>query len=100
MRPMHCTTGWLCTMTLAGCLTAPDGDPNAPPRVGVLEQAATAGGSPQSATGDAHILIFGGTTPERFSFSAVKRPNGTVAGQFELFSEQSGGIRVHGAVTC
>ncbi|MBI4503503.1 MAG: hypothetical protein HY700_20375 [Gemmatimonadetes bacterium] len=54
----------------------------------------------RSATGDAHIIIFGGATPERFSFSALGHAGGEAHGQLELFSEQAGGVRRHGSITC
>ncbi len=88
----------VCAATLLACDTSPGRDPTAPS--GTRPEAdATATPGP-AATGDAHILIFNGTTPERFEFSAVVAGTGSVAGEFQLFTAQAGGISVHGSVTC
>ncbi|MBI4501249.1 MAG: hypothetical protein HY700_08820 [Gemmatimonadetes bacterium] len=85
-------------LMLVACNSESVGPAPDPPRFSV----ASAVGSPVSgsATGDAHILIFGDTVAERFSFSAIRHTTGLADGQFELFSEQDGGLRVHGSVTC
>lgn len=55
---------------------------------------------PQHATGSVFINLADFGAPEHFSFSAIRHANGRVSGQWQLFTEQDGGIRLHGIVTC
>jgi hypothetical protein len=49
-------------------------------------------------TGSAFLILEDfGNTPERYTFSAVRHHDGSVSGEFELFSD---GLRVHGKTTC
>ena len=89
----------VCAATLIACDASPGRDPTAPSSTRPEADATTATPGP-AATGDAHILIFNGTTPERFEFSAVVTGAGLVAGEFQLFTEQAGGISIQGPVTC
>jgi hypothetical protein len=91
-------TALFCVTALIGCEAAPPRDPTGP-SLSRLEADAV-GNSGPSATGNAHILIFGGTTPEHFQFSAITHADGSVSGEFQLFTDQAGGIRIHGPVTC
>jgi hypothetical protein len=60
-----------------------------------------AGGVQQQVTGHANIeLPAFGNAVERYSQSAIRHADGTVSGQFELSSEQDGGLRIHGDVFC
>jgi hypothetical protein len=55
----------------------------------------------QQVTGSIFInLPEAGGAPQRMSFTAIRHRNGTVTGQFQIFSSQEPGIRVHGIVTC
>jgi len=82
-------------LLLLGCAEAPNGITSRP-------NFSQGGGPGSSATGNAHVhLQFEGATfAERFSFNAINQPNGDVAGNFELFTDQLDGIRLHGSVTC
>lgn len=51
----------------------------------------------QSATGSGHLTTAGEL--RTFTFSGLKRADGTVTGEFEFFS-RSGNLRVHGDVIC
>lgn len=60
-----------------------------------------------SATGVAHVVlsdrvdpVCGSTCAQRWTMNAVSADDGSAVGQFELFSEEGGGIRVHGSITC
>ena len=52
-------------------------------------------------TGSATILLpLFGNALERYSLSAIRQSDGSVAGEFEEFSEQEGGQRIHASVYC
>ena len=60
-----------------------------------------------SATGVAHVVlsdrvdpVCGSACAQRWTMNAVSADDGSAVGQFELFSEEGGGIRVHGSMTC
>jgi hypothetical protein len=54
----------------------------------------------QQVTGAAHIKLTGYDIDEMFTQSAIRHADGSVSGEFELRSEQEGGQRIHGTVTC
>jgi hypothetical protein len=55
----------------------------------------------QQVTGVAFItLVEADNAAERFTFSAIRHHDGRFSGQFQLFTEQEGGIRLHGTVSC
>jgi hypothetical protein len=55
----------------------------------------------QQVTGSIFInLVEFGGAPQRMSFSAIRHRDGRVTGQFQIFSSQEPGIRIHGIVTC
>lgn len=63
--------------------------------------------APASATGVAHIVlsdrddpVCGSTCDQRMTMSAVSDQRGGVVGQLDVFSEEGGGIRLHGSITC
>jgi hypothetical protein len=94
MREVSSWTTILCAVVLAACGGA------APPATAAKTTAAsTALGSPvvQSATGAGHFTVSGEL--RTFSFTALQHADGTVDGQYELFSRVSG-TRLHGNVTC
>ena len=73
-------------------------DPSLPSASTPLERAAHA---QQQVTGSIFVnLPEAGGAPQRMSFSAVRHRDGRVTGQFQIFSAQEPGIRVHGIVTC
>jgi hypothetical protein len=60
-----------------------------------------------SATGDVRVVlsdredsVCGSTCSQRLTMNAVAIGDGNVVGQFDLFSEEGGGVRVHGSITC
>jgi len=76
-------------------------DPTGPTPTPAATSLKTTAGGQQEATGSAFItLTEAGGASERITFSAVRHSNGSVSGQFELFTEQLGGVRLHGIVTC
>ena len=55
----------------------------------------------QRVTGSATILLpLFGNALERYSLSAIRQSDGSVTGEFEEFSEQEGGQRIHAQVYC
>ncbi|MGH7515002.1 MAG: hypothetical protein ACREOQ_19015 [Gemmatimonadales bacterium] len=90
----------LCAV-LSGCgvdagpdLTSPSDGSSARPQL-------KADAEQEQVTGSAFLILDGfGNAPERYTFSAVRHHDGSVSGQFELFTAQDGGIRLHGTVTC
>jgi hypothetical protein len=91
----------LCTASLAGCGNDGGFDPTSPSTAPVSSPQFQATGAQQQITGVAFItLVEAGNAAERFTFSAVRHRDGRVSGQFQLFTEQAGGIRLHGTITC
>jgi hypothetical protein len=98
MRHIPTWTTALFAMVLAAC----DGG-SAPPatvaRASAEPTTLSQGSGPvvQSATGAGHFTVGGDL--RTFSFTALKYADGTVQGQYELFS-RSAGTRIHGDVVC
>jgi len=98
MRDIPSWTTTLFAVVLAAC----DGG-SAPPATAARSAAASTtlsqGSGPvvQSATGAGHFTV--GGELRTFSFNALKYADGTVQGQYELFSRVSG-TRIHGDVVC
>jgi hypothetical protein len=74
---------------------------------GIRSLSATPLDATSSATGVAHVVLSdrddplcGGTCAQRMTMNAVAADDGGAVGQFELFSEEGGGIRVHGSINC
>lgn len=90
------------TALLSGCQGSPTGLVMRGPQMDLVAAAAVA--SPgQSATGHVeHDFTQFGVPLEKYSFSAVNQPDGSVAGQFEVRDVFLGGSQtiVHGVVTC
>jgi hypothetical protein len=58
-------------------------------------------GAGQRVTGSATVLLPNfGNALERYSVSAVRSGDGVVSGEFEEYSEQEGGQRIHARVVC
>ena len=92
---MRRISGWT-PMAFAVLLAACGG--SAPPATSTSTAALQASGPVvQSATGAGAYTISGEL--RTFSFAALKYADGTVQGQYELFSRVSG-TRIHGDVTC
>jgi hypothetical protein len=60
-----------------------------------------------SATGDSRVVlsdrvdpVCGSTCSQRLTMNAVAIGDGNAVGQFDLFSEEGGGVRVHGSIAC
>src|SRR5262245_53264077 len=95
MRDMPSWTTTLFAVVLAAC----DGG-SAPPTTAARSTAAPttlSGPVVQSATGAGQFTVAGEL--RTFSFNALKYADGTVQGQYELFS-RSAGVRIHGDVVC
>jgi hypothetical protein len=61
----------------------------------------SAAGAEQRVTGSATIILPNfGNARERYSLSAIRHSDGSVTGEFEEFSEQEGGQRIHAQVVC
>jgi hypothetical protein len=58
------------------------------------------GGATQQVTGHANVFLPVFQAEQRYSNSAVRHANGTFSGEFQLISEQEGGITIHGDVLC
>jgi hypothetical protein len=74
---------------------------------GVQSLSATPLDATSSATGVAHVVlsdrddpVCGSSCAQRLTMNAVSADDGGAVGQFELFSEEGGGIRVHGSISC
>jgi hypothetical protein len=104
MRPIHeapTLALLLCAVGLSGCGSDAAFDPTSASTVPASGPQLKSTGTQQQITGVAFItLVEAGNAAERFTFSAVRHRDGDVSGQFELFTEQDGGIRLHGTITC
>jgi hypothetical protein len=90
-----------CAAGIAGCGNDAGDTPMGPSIATPSSPALQAQRTQQQITGIAFItLVEAGSAPERLTFSAVRHRDGRVSGQFELFAEQEGGIRLHGTITC
>jgi hypothetical protein len=58
------------------------------------------GGATQQVTGHANIFLPNFQAEEKYSNSAIRHADGSVSGEWELKSEQDGGVRLHGDVIC
>jgi hypothetical protein len=84
-----------------GCLSDADSNPTSPSISWTSSPLESAKHGQQQVTGRIFInLVDFGGAPQRMSFSAVRHRDGRVTGQFQIFSSQEPGIRVHGIVTC
>jgi len=95
MRDIPSWTTTLCAMVLAAC-----GNTDPPASMAKSAAASTtlsSGPVVQSATGAGHFTV--GGELRTFSFNALKFADGTVQGQYELFS-RSAATRIHGDVVC
>ena len=91
----------LCAAGIAGCGNDAGDSPMSPSITTPSSPALRTQRTQQQITGIAFItLVEAGNAAERFTFSAVRHRDGRVSGQFELFTEQEGGIRLHGTITC
>jgi hypothetical protein len=89
-----------CAAVLGACSSGLEPDPANAPATTAVNTRSAASDLHQQITGNAFItLVDAGNAPERFTFSAVRHAGG-VKGQFELFTAQEGGIRVHGTISC
>jgi hypothetical protein len=91
----------LCYAGLAGCRGDASGDPTSPSIAPASSPDLQAQRTQQQITGVAFItLVEAGNAAERFTFSAVRHRDGRTSGQLQLFTEQEGGIRLHGKIKC
>jgi len=90
-----------CTLTACGANTEPTS-----PRLTSAEPSFSAVGEGASGEGDhvtgsaTIILPAFDNALERYSLSAIRHKDGSVTGEFEEFSEQEGGQRIHAHVVC
>jgi len=89
----------LCVIVLVGCSGA--SEPTTP-RPGVAAPSLSARAArPERVTGSATILLpLFDNALERYSLSAIRQGDGSVSGEFEEFSAQEGGQRIHASVYC
>lgn len=89
----------LCAVVLIGCSAGSD---LTTPRLNVASPILFSRASRQDrVTGSATILLpLFGNALERYSLSAIRQGDGSVTGEFEEFSEQEGGQRIHAKVYC
>jgi hypothetical protein len=87
-------------VAILGCTAGPD-QVSAPGRgFDTSEPLFQAGGATQRVTGHANVFLPAFQAEQKYSNSAIRHANGSVTGEFELKSEQDGGLRVHGDVIC
>ena len=90
-----------CAAVLAGCGNDAGFEPTSPSTASATRPQFQNTGNQQQVTGVAFIILTeAGNAAERFTFSAIRHRDGRVSGQFELFTEQQGGIRLHGTIGC
>ena len=84
---------------LVGCSAGSD---LTPPRLNVAAPTLSSRASRQErVTGSATILLpLFGNALERYSVSAIRQSDGSVSGEFEEYSGQEGGQRIHAKVYC
>ena len=89
----------LCVVGSIGCSADPD---LTIPRPSVAAPALSARAvRPERVTGSATIILtLHENALERYSLSAIRQSDGSVAGEFEEFSAQDGGQRIHARVYC
>jgi hypothetical protein len=84
-----------------GCSIDADPDLTSPSLSAVNAPPEGARQGQQQVTGSMLVILpEAGDAPQRMSFGAIRHRNGRVTGQFQIFSSQGPGIRVHGIVTC
>jgi hypothetical protein len=86
-------------VAVGGCTAGPDGALG-PGRTFDGSPLFAAGGATQQVTGHANVFLPLFQAEQKYSNSAVRHADGSVSGEFELKSEQDGGVRVHGNVIC
>lgn len=86
------------TIVLVGCNSTAEPTSLSPARAADRVSVVSAG---QRVTGSATVVLpdFGNAL-EHYGLSATRSADGSVRGEFEEFSEQSGGQRIHAQVVC
>ena len=89
----------LCAVALIGCGA---GSELTTPRMSAASPSVSARAARQErVTGSATILLpLHGNALEHYSVSAIRQSDGSVTGEFEEYSEQEGGQRIHATVYC
>jgi hypothetical protein len=100
-RSLSVATVLLASGLALGCSGDLDSNSTSPSLSPVTTPLESANQGQQQVTGSIFINLadFGGA-PQRMSFSAIRHRDGRVTGQFQIFSSQEPGVRVHGIVTC
>ena len=89
----------LVPILLSACNTV--GEPVSPRRAVPTSADLSVVGGGQRVTGSATIILPNyGNALERYSVSAIHHPDGSTTGEFEEYSEQDGGQRIHASVVC
>lgn len=89
----------LCAVVVVGC--SGGSDVAGPQRTAVTPSLTSRIAQQERVTGSATILLpLFGNAEERYSLSAIRQSDGSVTGEFEEFSEQEGGQRIHAQVYC
>jgi hypothetical protein len=100
MLTMHRGAFLFLAVAILGCeavsdrMLAPDRDAD------VAKPALSNGGLTQQVTGHANVFLPNFQAEQKYSNSAIRHADGTVSGEFQLKSEQDGGVRIHGNVIC
>ena len=85
---------------MLGCAAGPDRVAGPARNADALQPLLAQSGVQQRVTGHANMFLPNFAAEQKYSQSAIRHADGTVSGEFELKSEQDGGLRVHGDVTC
>jgi hypothetical protein len=93
---------WLCVIAVIGCGTGVDAtSPSAVSRQMVQGPSFSRAGHEEHVTGDIQIILpYYNNALERYSVSAIRHADGEVSGEFNEFSAQDGGQRVHARIYC
>jgi hypothetical protein len=99
MWQSRCFTACVTTALVTSCGSDAGPGPTSPSNATLAPSREGASGPPQRASGVV-ITSIPGIGAQRFTFTAVHSGDDRTSGQFELFSEQNGGLRLHGNVIC
>lgn len=99
MRAARAVVLLLVPILSSACNTVADPVSARPLHPGSADLSLVGGG--QRVTGSATIILPNhGNALEHYSVSAVHQPDGPTTGEFEEYSEQDGGQRIHASVVC
>jgi hypothetical protein len=88
------------TAAVIGCTAGPDRIAAPDRDADALQPLFAQGGAQQRVTGHANVFLPNFQAEQKYSNSAIRHADGSVSGEWELHSEQDGGVRLHGDVIC